>query len=214
MPMRASPACVLLLHVWFRQVPYPMPSSVNLAGRCVNLASCGYGRGMNDSDKLLRIYVNDHRAGAVAGVSLCRRIKQQEKGTPMGDLAAELLVEIEADSRELDRYAESNGIAADPVKQIGAAVAECVSRLKFNSYVVRRSPLSAVLETETLMAGIDARRSLWMSIRAGDRIAPFDVDRLEQLIGRAKSQRDRLEAQHREAARLALAVPDGAAVRP
>ena len=179
----------------------------------MNLASCGYSRGMNDSDKLLRIYVNDHRAGAVAGVSLCRRITQQEKGTPLGDLAAELLVEIEADSRELDRYAESNGIAANPVKQIGAAVAVCVSRLKFNGYVVRRSPLSAVLETETLMAGIDAKRSLWMSILAGDRIAPFDVDGLEQLIGRAKSQRDRLEAQHREAARVALSVSEGVAVR-
>ena len=161
---------------------------------------------MNDTDKLLRIYVNDHRAGAVAGISLCRRIKSEEQGTALGDLAAELLVEIEADSRELDRYAEANGITADPIKQMGAAVAERVSRLKFNGFLIRRSPLSAVLETETLMAGIDAKRSLWMSLLAGDRIAPFDVDVLEQLIGRAKSQRDRLEAQHREAARAALSV--------
>ena len=131
----------------------------------------------------------------------------------LGDLAGELLLEIEADSRELDRYAEANGITADPIKQIGAAVAEGVSRLKSNGFLVRRSPLCAVLEIEALMAGIDTKRSLWMSLLTGDRIAPFDVDALEQLIGRAKSQRDRLEVQHREAARAALSESE-ALVRP
>ena len=159
---------------------------------------------MNYTHKLLRIYVNDHRAGSVAGVSLCRRIASRERGTPLGDLATELLAEIEADSRELDRYAEANGIAANLVKQIGAATAEFVGRLKLNGFVVRRSPLSAVLEIEMLMAGIDAKRSLWRSLLAGDRIAPFDIDGLERLIRRAKSQRDRLEVQHREGARSAL----------
>ena len=158
---------------------------------------------------LLRIYVNDHRAGAVAGISLCRRIESQEKGTRLGDLATELVAEIEADRRELNRYAAANGITANPLKQMGAAIAEVVGRLKFNGFVVHRSPLSAVLEVEMLMAGIDAKGSLWRSLLAGDRIAPFDIDVLEHLIGRAKSQRDRLELQHREVARVAFLQSDG-----
>lgn len=170
--------------------------------------TCGYLVAVNAADKLLRIYVNDHRAGAVAGVSLCRRMSEQDGGTSLSDLAAELLIELESDRDELEHYAVSNGIAADPFKRFGAAIAERVARLKPNGRIIRRSPLSDVLETEALMIAIDAKRALWQSLVAGDRIAPFDVERLEQLMQRAGSQLVRLEVEHRRAARTALAAAD------
>lgn len=144
---------------------------------------------MSDSIKLLSIYVNHHLAGAVAGVSLCRRMSEQAQGSPLGDLAAELLLQIEADHGELERSAKFNGIASDPIKRLGALIAERIGRLKLNGYILRRSPLiRAVLEIEMLMAGIDARCSLWQALMAGDRVAPLDLGRLNQLVDRAQSQ--------------------------
>ena len=155
--------------------------------------------------KLLRIYINDHRAGAVGGASLCRRISEDEKGTPLGDLAAELLVEIDAERQQLERYARENGIACDPVKTLAAAAAELVSRLKLNG-LFGRSPLRPVLQVEALMAGVDAKRSLWQALVASDNMEPLDLNAFEQLLAWAKSQHDRLEVQHREVARNVLAT--------
>jgi hypothetical protein len=87
-----------------------------------------------------------------------------------------------------------------------AAAAERVGRLKLNGRILSPAPLSRVLEIELLMAGIDAKRSLWRSLevsRGGD---VHSVD-LGDLVRRAGDQRAMLRELHPEAARAAFVEP-------
>jgi hypothetical protein len=84
---------------------------------------------------------------------------------------------------------------------------ELVARLKTNGVLTHYSPSSRVLELEGLLAGIDAKRSLWRSLRTAGVVdlAP-DAPDLEALIVRATSQRQRLQVEHERAAQIAFAA--------
>ena len=150
----------------------------------------------------MRIYINDHRAAAAGGVALCRRIAKQYRGTPLGDVAAELSKAIEEDRLVLEGFAKRFSIAPNLVKNVVARFGEIAGRAKLNGYVRHRSPLSPVLELEALLAGIDAKRSLWSSLKAADipsEDIPFGI-----LIARAADQRAKLRPFHANAAVLAF----------
>ena len=144
--------------------------------------------------KLLRIYINDHRAGAAAGVALCRRMAKQHRSTPLGEVAAELAEAIEDDRRVLERFARTHAIAPNLLKEIAARFGEIAGRAKLNGYLIHRSPLSPILELEALLAGIDAKRSLWRSLEAAD-LPSCDID-FRILIARATGQKALLGPQH------------------
>jgi hypothetical protein len=78
-------------------------------------------------------------------------------------------------------------------------VGERISSLKGNGRVVHRSPLSTVLELEALLAGIDAKRCLWRSLRASGVACTVAVD-FDALIEQASNQRSRLTPFHHDAA--------------
>ena len=88
-------------------------------------------------------------------------------------------------------------VSEDPLKAVLGQAGELVARLKSNGMLTHYSPSSRVLELEGLLAGIDAKRSLWRSLRAAGvaHSAPNGPD-LEELIARATSQRERLQAEH------------------
>ena len=67
------------------------------------------------------------------------------------------------------------------------------------------SPSSRVVELEGLLAGIDAKRNLWRSLRTAAAARPALAETaLDDLIARATSQRDRLLVEHERAARNAF----------
>jgi hypothetical protein len=155
----------------------------------------------------LRIYLSDHRAGAVGGVSLARRSARRNRGSPLGHELQALVHDIAADARALDRACRAFGIRTSVVKRMLAAAGEQLGRLKPNGQLRGYSPLSRLLEVEALLAGIDAKRSLWLAlseIGAGDMLAAAGVE-LERLAKRAEDQRQRLGAHHPVAARRAFA---------
>ena len=154
-------------------------------------------------DRLLSIYLNDHRAAAIAGVALSRRmVRQSDIGEGRAVIQA-IADEIADDRRTLERVAQSIGVHANPVKIAAARLAEMAGRLKLNGRVRGHSPLSRLIELESLMAGIDAKRSMWFSLQVARRAEWADID-FEHLASRATDQRDRLVARHRSAAADAL----------
>jgi hypothetical protein len=159
------------------------------------------------SDRLLAIYINDHRAGAAGGLSLARRMARQAVAGPVSDVLDEVADEIAEDKATLDHVSQLLGFRANPVKVAMARGAEFAGRLKLNGQLRGTSPLSRLIERETLMAGIDAKRSLWLSLHTARRreLAVIDFERLAQ---RASDQRDRLTALHRLAAAEALREAD------
>ena len=162
------------------------------------------------SGKLLSTYLNDHLAGATAGRDLARRSLASNRGTPYAPSLERLTREIEEDRRELEAMMTRLGVGRDRLKIALAWAAEKAARLKPNAQLTGYSPLSRVLELESLSAGVQGKLALWRAIRdvaARDpRLGAFD---LERLIRRAESQQEELEAQHRAAAGEAFAGADG-----
>jgi hypothetical protein len=159
------------------------------------------------TDRFLGIYINDHRAGAAAGIALAKRCQRENEGTPFGDVLSALVPAIEEDAATLNQVAEVLGVRADPVKLGAARAGELLARLKLNGQLRGYSPLSRVVELEGLMAGIEAKRRLWKALKAAHRpeLATFDFTELAE---RASNQREQLKAHHRLAAQLALSASD------
>ena len=155
--------------------------------------------------KLLNIYLNDHLAGAAAGLELAKRCRSSNTGTPLASFLDGLIADIEADKEELETLMSALGAPTDRLKQTAAWVGEKAGRLKLNGQITGYSPLSRLIELEGLSLGVEGKMSLWRSLKeiAGydSRIATFDLDRLEK---RAIEQREELEVHRREAARTAF----------
>jgi hypothetical protein len=160
--------------------------------------------------KLLRIYLQDHLAGSTGGAELARRARASNEGTPYGEPLAKLADDIEADRRSLESLMEDLGFGPDRAKNIGFWVAEKAGRLKLNGQITGYSPLSRVIEVEGLITGVNAKRSLWLTLRdVADSVPELDADRIERLIGRAEQQLEVLHDLRARAGREAFsgAVP-------
>lgn len=158
-----------------------------------------------DRRKLLRIYLNDHLAGAALGSHLARRCLTNNRGTPLGGFLEELIDEIAEDRAVLEELMGTLGIAGDRLKLAGAVIAERLGRAKLNGNLRGYSDLSRLEELEGLHGGIDLKLRLWQSLQqaasAHPAIAAMDLDRLKD---RASSQLERLEEHRLAAATRAL----------
>ncbi|WP_432545938.1 hypothetical protein [Kineococcus sp. SYSU DK004] len=155
--------------------------------------------------ELLAIYLNDHLAGAAAGLSRFRAAARAHRGTPAGDVLAQLAAEVAEDRRTLRGVMRELGVERQRVRQLLGRVAERLARLKLNGRVVRRSPLGSVFDLEVLLMGVEGKAAGWRALQV---LAPGD-DRLdgallEQLVQRADSQLERIEELRRTAVAEAL----------
>jgi hypothetical protein len=150
--------------------------------------------------RLIAIYLNDHLAGATAGLELARRALKENRENEYGRFLATLAEEIAQDRRTLIELMERLLIPRSKVKVPAAWALEKVGRLKLNGRIRGYSPLSRLIELEGLAAGIEAKRAMWLTllqIRGHDE--RFNDGDLESLVARADDQRRRLEP-HRLAA--------------
>jgi hypothetical protein len=149
----------------------------------------------------LSIYLNDHLAGATAGVRLARRVASNNRATATGDALDGVAAEIEQDRRTLLAVMERLSVGQDHVKAALGWGAEQAARLKFTGELLGHTALSRLEELEALALGVEGKLALWQTLRhthgADPRLAGIDLD---ELIGRARSQRRRLEQQRRRAA--------------
>jgi hypothetical protein len=148
--------------------------------------------GIGEDD--LSIYLNDHLAGATAGVKLARRAA--------GGAIAE---EIEEDRATLIRIMDRLGVRQDPVKVALGWAAVQAARLRFAAELLGRASLSRLEAVEALSLGVEGKLVLWQALRhthgADRRLRGFDLD---ELIARARSQRRRLERLRMRAAEEAF----------
>jgi hypothetical protein len=156
------------------------------------------------SDTYLGIYLNDHLAGATAGLELAKRVLQATEGTDLGTFMRRLVEEIEEDRETLRNVMAEVDAGEDRLKVAGGWIAEKLGRLKLNGEILGESPLSRVLELESLSLGVEGKRLMWVALLHA-RTERFGADRLQGLIARAERQRDGLEKHRRQAAGAALA---------
>jgi hypothetical protein len=154
--------------------------------------------------ELLAIYLNDHLAGATAGVELARRLRaSNEDDREFGPALAEVCAEIEADRETLKAVMDRLGVGQSKLKPLAAVLGERLGRLKMNGQLRGYSPLSRLDELELLQIGVVGKRRLWRALEHthADDLPDFDLDALAE---RATEQLRRLEALHLKAAALAL----------
>ncbi|WP_022928992.1 hypothetical protein [Patulibacter americanus] len=149
-------------------------------------------------DQLLAIYLNDHLAAATGGLSLAQRARDAHEplDPDLHRFLVELTGEIAEDRRELLRALQLLGASKDPLKRIVAALAERAGRLKANGRLVKRSPLSSLVELEGLSIAVQGKRTGWLVLHDLEhpKLAPIDF---AQLIRRAEDQHRRIEDRRR-----------------
>jgi hypothetical protein len=156
-------------------------------------------------DDRLSIYLNDHLAAATAGANLARRLAGSNQDTEYGPVLDAIADEIEEDRAALVAVMQRLSVRLDRIKTTLAWGVEKAGRFKLNGQLLGYSPLSRLEEIETLSLGVEGKLALWRALQAthgsDPRLAAIDLD---ELIGRARSQRRRLERQRVRAADEAL----------
>lgn len=144
---------------------------------------------------LLGVYLNDHLAGATAGMELSRRMAASA-GPQSADVGTlkKLAAEIAADRRSLIEIMTALDIPLRSYKVFAAWAGEKAARLKLNRRLLTRSPLSGLEEAEILRLGVEGKAAGWRTLRVlAERDARLEVRVLDELIARASRQSAVLE---------------------
>ena len=153
------------------------------------------------AEELLALYLQDHLAAATGGLELFKRAAKSQLDPQRKTALARLAGEIGADRDTLTGLMDQLGVARPPLRVAAGWVAEKVGRLKPNGTLLRRSPLSDVIELEAMRAGVAAKMDLWLLLQrlstTDERLQATDFERL---LGRARSQYDELDELHLSAA--------------
>jgi hypothetical protein len=148
--------------------------------------------GLGEDD--LSVYLNDHLAGATAGVKLAQRAVG-------GTIAAE----IDEDRSALIGVMDRLDVRQDPAKVALGWAAVQAARLRFAAERLGHAPLGRLEEIEALALGVEGKLALWQALRktlgADPRLDGVDLD---ELVARARSQRQRLERLRMRAADAAF----------
>lgn len=151
----------------------------------------------------LEIYLQNHEAAARAGVDLSRRTAFNQRRQAHGPELKSLREAIEEDRSRLRSIMSSLQVHPNPLLGVALQVGERVARLKPNGRVLRRSPLSDLIEVEGLIDAVTAKRTGWLALAAAR--LPADVaDQVAQLITRADEQLVRLAPIHATVAATVL----------
>ncbi|MGI8416458.1 MAG: hypothetical protein ACR2P2_09720 [Nakamurella sp.] len=144
-------------------------------------------------DELLGIYLNDHLAGASAGAAMFQRAAKSARGESRVELLR-LTAEVGQDRQSLLGLMSVQGVRVRRYKVLAGWVAEKAGRLKLNGSLVRRSPLSDLMELEALLLGVKGKAAGFRTLRSlSDRHSRLDAPQLDQLIDRAERQAEVLE---------------------
>ncbi|MEP6648731.1 MAG: hypothetical protein ABJA74_02305 [Lapillicoccus sp.] len=158
------------------------------------------------SARLLAIYLRHHAAASRGGLNLVERSAGRQLSPQARRELGDLANDVAQDREHLLDILRRLGVQRPRVAEVLVALAETVARLKPNGTLVRRSPLSDVIELEALSTAVEAKRLGWVTLRVvGERDDRFDTAELDALIRRAADQRDRLEELRRQAVVGALA---------
>lgn len=142
----------------------------------------------------LSIYLNDHLAGATAGVALARRTAGSNAGTDLGDVLTRLADELEQDRAALREVMGRLGVRPDPVKTAAAVVGERFGRFKLNGSLRGYSPLSRLVELEGLALIAASRLACWRTLRElAETDSRLDAAQLDAAASSAERQRAELE---------------------
>lgn len=154
--------------------------------------------------KLLGLYLSDHLSGSTAGVSRIQRMAEAYADTPVAADLARVSAELQRERDLLEGLIHDLGVRQRPHRQAAAWLAEHAGRLKLNGRIVRRSPMTMVLEAELMRGAILGKIGGWQTL---EELAPdlgMDPATFQKLGDDARSQIDALSRVHDHARRNAF----------
>jgi hypothetical protein len=151
----------------------------------------------------LSIYLRNHEAAAKAGYDLIRRTASGQRRRPYADTLATLVREDREDLAALHHVMARLEVSPDPLLGTATRLGERVGRLKPNGHLLRRAPLSDLVEVEGVLSVLQLKASGWRALQAAGVASDAGAD-LGQLIGRAEAQIARLTTVHRDVAATSL----------
>ena len=151
----------------------------------------------------LSIFLRNHEAAARAGLDLIRRAAKGQRRRPWSDQLAVLANDAEADLLALQRLMRSLGVAPDPLLGAALRLGERAGRLKPNGHLVRRAPLSDLVEVEGTLQALQLKAAGWRALQAGGVVSDGQTDLLS-LTARAEAQVARVTALHHDVAATSL----------
>jgi len=149
----------------------------------------------------LTIYLQNHEAAASAGTDLFARMSRSQRDRPWGPAVVDVAEEVAQDLRTLRGLLRSSGVRPDTVSSLALRAGERVGRLKPNGRLVRRSPLSDLVEVEAGLDAVQAKAAGWAALKVAYRSDP--PIHLDELVRRADDQIARMRSVH---ARVSAAV--------
>jgi hypothetical protein len=154
----------------------------------------------------LAICLHDHLGGAKAAIDSLEAMRDHQKDKPLGDFAANLLADVEADRNTLQRLAEKVGGGSNVIKELTGWLGEKATRLKVGPDSAE--PFATFEALEFLALGVRGKWGLWqaLDVAAADepRLSGYDF---KQLTARAEAQYQQVEQQRRQIAKVALVPP-------
>ncbi|MDX6691088.1 MAG: hypothetical protein QOG15_2545 [Solirubrobacteraceae bacterium] len=154
----------------------------------------------------IEVYLNDHLAGATAGVNLVEQAADRHRSDELGEFFAPLAAEIKADFATLETLIEDMNIDKSASKTALAEVGSKLAAPKFNAEGAGNEHLGDFVTLETLSIGVEGKRCMWVALQTvADAYPELQALDLEDLESRAQEQRDKLESKRNEFAPLALA---------
>lgn len=167
-----------------------------------------------DRSALLGIYLNDHLAGATAGLELFRRATGSASGATRDTLAA-LTVEVQQDRQALLDLLSRLDLPVRHYKVLGGWALEKIGRLKLNGSLLGRSPLSDLVELEGLALAVQGKAAGFRALRRVAEAEPrLDAAELDTLLDRAERQAGTLERLRLQTAARVLQPDQGAGRSP
>ena len=131
--------------------------------------------------RYLSIYLRDHHAAGSAGARLARRVAENVDPEIAGRPGLSAISdEIAADLHTLEAIMARESVEPSRVKDAAAIAAGELGKLKSNGHLRRRSPLSDVIELETLMVGIKGKAALWRTLAKACAGSEVDFEALQE----------------------------------
>ena len=155
-------------------------------------------------DRPLRIYLQDHLAGAMFGVELVERCRRNNEGTQFSEPLEELAADIRSDRETLIDLMRDLGAEPSRLKSSVAWTFEKVQRLKPNGRLLGYTPLARVEELESLTIGITGKRAMWRLLEEVFDRRPVGGHDFAALAEEAEDQIARVDALRLKAAEVAV----------
>ena len=152
----------------------------------------------------LQSYLNDHLAGATAGLEPIDFLISVHDEGPQARFFEDLRREVEADQQTLQSLIVELGFEPGAARQAAAWAMEKLGRIKFLLAGPGKGSLGELEAMDTLAAGIEGKGALWAALAVVTNAPPLRALDLERLQRRASEQRARLEGPRLEAARTAF----------